>query len=80
MRPLLILAADNECAATLRGFFERKDFHKSLGCAAIQLAGVTFDSERDIRVHPGHDCGVWKISNGSFSGAQQLRQGLNHPR
>jgi hypothetical protein len=59
MKPLLILTADNECVATLRGFFERKDFHKSLGCGPIQLAGVTFDVEKDIRVHPGHDCGVW---------------------
>jgi hypothetical protein len=59
MKPLLILAADNECVATLRGFFERKECHKSLGCAPIQLAGVGFDFEKDIRVHPGHDCGVW---------------------
>jgi hypothetical protein len=60
MKPLLILAADNECVATLRGFFERKECHKSLGCGPIQLAGVGFDCEKDIRIHPGHDCGVWK--------------------
>ena len=60
MKPLLILAADNECVATLRGFFERKECHKSLGCGPIQRAGVGFDCEKDIRVHPGHDCGVWK--------------------
>jgi hypothetical protein len=60
MRPLLILTADYECVATLRGFFERRDFHKKLGCGPIQLGGIFFDSERDIRVHPGHDSGVSK--------------------
>lgn len=60
MKPLLILTADNECAATLRGFFERREFHNSLGCGPIRFGQTTFDCEKDIFVHPGHDPGVWK--------------------
>ena len=60
LKPLLLLLADSECASTLRGFFGRDKFHKSLGCGPITLNGAIFDSENDIRVHPGHDPGVWK--------------------
>jgi hypothetical protein len=55
----LILTADNECAATVRGFFERENFHRALGCGPIRWAGTTFDPEKDVLVHPGHDPGVW---------------------
>ena len=60
MKPLLLLLADSECASTLKGFFGRREFHGSLGCGPIRLAGVSFDREKDIRVHPAHDPGVWK--------------------
>jgi hypothetical protein len=60
MKPLLILTADKECAATVRGFFEREHFHRALGCGPIQLGESTFDPEKDVLVHPGHDPGVWK--------------------
>ena len=60
MKPLLLLLADSECASTLRGFFGREKFHKSLGCDPIKLGDVSFDPEKDIRVHPAHDPGVWK--------------------
>lgn len=60
MKPLLLLLADSECASTLRGFFGRDQFHRSLGCGPIRLGGVSFDPENDIRVHPAHDPGVWK--------------------
>lgn len=59
MKPLLIFAADSECAATLRGFFERPRFHASLRCGPIELNGVNFNPEQDIRIHPAHDPGVW---------------------
>jgi len=60
MRPLVIITADAECAATLKGFFGRDGYHHSLGCGPIQLDRTAFDPERDIRVHPGRDPGVWK--------------------
>jgi len=60
MKPLLFLLADSECASTLRGFFGRDKFHRSLGCGPIKLNGISFDPENDIRVHPAHDPGVWK--------------------
>ena len=60
MKPLLILTADKECAATVRGFFERDNFHRSLGCGPIRLGESSFDPEKDVLVHPGHDPGVWK--------------------
>jgi hypothetical protein len=59
MRPLVILTADHECAATLRGFFERDGFHHSLGCGPIQRNGVAFDPEADILVHRNCDPGIW---------------------
>ena len=59
MKPLLIFVADSECAGTLRGFFERQNFHTSLGCGPIELDGVAFNSEQDIRVHPEHDPGMY---------------------
>ena len=59
MKPLLIFAADSECAATLRGFFERRKFHTSLGCGPIELDGIAFNPEQDIRVHPEHDPGMY---------------------
>lgn len=59
MKPLLLFVADSECAGTLRGFFERKKFHTSLGCGPIELDGVSFNPEQDIRVHPAHDPGMW---------------------
>jgi hypothetical protein len=59
MKPLLIMTADGQCAATIRGFFEREKFHLTLGCGPIELAGVKFNPEKDISVHPGHDPGVW---------------------
>jgi hypothetical protein len=60
MKPLLLLLADSECASTFRGFFGREKFHQSLGCGPIQLNNANFDPEKDIRVHPAHDPGVWK--------------------
>ena len=60
MNPLLFLLADSECNSTLRGFFGRDKFHRSLGCGPIQRSGVSFDPEKDIRVHPERDPGVWK--------------------
>ena len=60
MKPLLLLLADSECASTLRGFFGRQKFHLSLGCSELKLGDVRFDPEKDIRVHPAHDPGVWK--------------------
>ena len=59
MKPLLILTADNECAATVRGFFEREYFHRALGCGPFRLGESAFDPEKDVLVHPGHDPGVW---------------------
>ena len=59
MKPLLLFVADSECAGTLRGFFERPKFHTSLGCGPIEVDGVVFNPEQDIRVHPGHDPGMW---------------------
>lgn len=60
MRPLVILAADDQCRATLRGFFERHNHHLSLGCGAISVDGVAFNPDSDIFVHPNSDPGVWK--------------------
>jgi len=59
MKPLLLLLADGECASTLKGFFGRDQFHLSLGCGPIRLDDDVFDPERDIRVHPACDPGVW---------------------
>jgi len=59
MKPLVIMTADGQCKATLRGFFERKKFYLSLGCGPIELDDETFDPENDIVVHPGKDPGVW---------------------
>jgi hypothetical protein len=62
MKPLLFLLADSECASTLRGFFGRDKFHKSLGCGPIKLDDASFNPEKDIRVHDRRDPGVWKDS------------------
>lgn len=52
----MFLLADLECEATLRGFFAREQFHRSLECGAF-----SFDEREDLlRDAGGKDPGVWK--------------------
>lgn len=56
MRDLVFLIADLECEATLRGFFTRELFHRSLDCGPF-----SFDEGDDLlRDAGGKDPGVWK--------------------
>jgi len=56
MRDVIFLIADLECEATLRGFFSRDQFHRSLSCGRF-----SFDLKEDLlRDTVGKDPGVWK--------------------
>lgn len=72
MKPLLIMTADGQCAATIRGFFEREKFYLTLGCGPIELAGEKFNPEKDIVVHPEHDPGVWSNPQAILSAAGKI--------
>ncbi len=59
MRPLLFLVADKNMEYTLRGFFERKNWGRIVGCDPF-----AFDVNRDIRVAVGqHDPGLFTRAN-----------------
>jgi hypothetical protein len=55
VRPLYILVADLQCAATIRGLFGRDRFYDTLGCGPFE-----FNPDSDLGVEPTNDPGVWK--------------------
>lgn len=59
MRPLLFLVADKNMEFALRGFFERAEWHRSVGCAPLD-----FDTKTDIQVASGqNDPGIHSAGN-----------------
>jgi phenylpyruvate tautomerase PptA (4-oxalocrotonate tautomerase family) len=60
-RPCVILVADNNMAATFRGYFARDQWHRSLGCAPFDFNP---DLGKDLLVDEGgNDPGVYNRSH-----------------